>query len=70
MKVLSGSADVGLSNGLLGVIGAYVKGAPVRVIRYEYPFNYARMMMAAAVLTEDVQASEVSESRPKAILFR
>jgi NitT/TauT family transport system substrate-binding protein len=30
--VLSGSADVGLSNGLLGVIGAYVKGAPVRVI--------------------------------------
>src|SRR5438445_12736390 len=30
--VLSGSADVGLSNGLLGVIGAYAKGAPVRVI--------------------------------------
>jgi NitT/TauT family transport system substrate-binding protein len=30
--VLSGSADIGLSNGLLGVIGAYAKGAPVRVI--------------------------------------
>ena len=30
--MLSGSADVGFSNGLLGVIGAYVKGAPVRVI--------------------------------------
>jgi NitT/TauT family transport system substrate-binding protein len=30
--VLSGSADIGLSNGLLGVIGAYVKGAPVRAI--------------------------------------
>src|ERR1041384_4140144 len=30
--VLSGSADIGLSNGLLGVIGAYVKGAPVRGI--------------------------------------
>ncbi len=30
--VISGSADIGLSNGLLGVIGAYVKGAPVRVI--------------------------------------
>lgn len=30
--VLSGSVDIGLSNGLLGVIGAYVKGAPVRVI--------------------------------------
>lgn len=30
--VLSGSADIGLSNGLLGVIGAYVKGGPIRVI--------------------------------------
>ena len=30
--VLSGSVDIGMSNGLLGVIGAYVKGAPVRVI--------------------------------------
>lgn len=30
--VLSGSTDIGLSNGLLGVVGAYVKGAPVRVI--------------------------------------
>lgn len=30
--VLSGSVDIGLSNGLLGVIGAYVKGGPVRVI--------------------------------------
>ena len=29
---LSGSVDVALSNGFLGVIGAYVKGAPVRVI--------------------------------------
>ncbi len=28
--VLSGSADVGLSNGLLGVIGAYVKGGEPR----------------------------------------
>jgi NitT/TauT family transport system substrate-binding protein len=30
--VTSGSVDLGLSNGLLGVIGAYVKGAPMRVI--------------------------------------
>lgn len=30
--VLSGSVDIGLSNGLLGVIGAYAKGAPIRVI--------------------------------------
>jgi NitT/TauT family transport system substrate-binding protein len=29
---LSGSVDVALSNGSLGVVGAYVKGAPVRVI--------------------------------------
>lgn len=29
---LSGSVDIALSNGFLGVIGAYVKGAPVRVI--------------------------------------
>jgi len=30
--VLSGSVDIGMSNGLPGVIGAYVKGAPLRVI--------------------------------------
>lgn len=29
---LSGSVDVALSNGFLGVIGAYFKGAPVRVV--------------------------------------
>jgi NitT/TauT family transport system substrate-binding protein len=30
--VASASVDVGMSNGLLGVVGAYVKGAPIRVI--------------------------------------
>lgn len=30
--VTSGSVDVGMSNGLLGVVGAYAKGAPVRAI--------------------------------------
>jgi len=30
--VMSGSVDIGLSNGLLGVVGAYAKGAPIRVI--------------------------------------
>jgi NitT/TauT family transport system substrate-binding protein len=30
--VISGSVDLGIGNGLLGVIGAYVKGAPVRVV--------------------------------------
>jgi NitT/TauT family transport system substrate-binding protein len=29
---LSGSVDIALSNGFLGVVGAYVKGAPVRVV--------------------------------------
>jgi NitT/TauT family transport system substrate-binding protein len=30
--VTTGSVDLGLSNGLLGVVGAHVKGAPIRVI--------------------------------------
>jgi NitT/TauT family transport system substrate-binding protein len=30
--VISGSVDVGMQNGLLGIIGAFAKGAPVRVI--------------------------------------
>jgi NitT/TauT family transport system substrate-binding protein len=30
--VTSGSVDIGMSNGLLGVIGAYLKGAPMRAI--------------------------------------
>lgn len=32
---LSGSVDIALSNGFLGVIGAYFKGAPVKVISAE-----------------------------------
>jgi NitT/TauT family transport system substrate-binding protein len=32
---LSGSVDIALSNGFLGVIGAYVKGAPIKVISAE-----------------------------------
>ncbi len=30
--VISGSADIGVATGLLGVVGAFAKGAPVRVI--------------------------------------
>jgi NitT/TauT family transport system substrate-binding protein len=30
--VTTASVDIGLSNGLLGVVGAYAKGAPIRVI--------------------------------------
>ena len=45
--VVSGSADVGLLNGLLSVMAAYVKGAPIRVISAEFtgaydPFWYVR----------------------------
>jgi NitT/TauT family transport system substrate-binding protein len=45
--VMSGSVDVAMSNGLLGVIGRYVKKAPIRVIAAEFTggsdaFWYAR----------------------------
>src|SRR3954468_4769737 len=30
--VTSGSVDIGMSNGLLGVVGAYAKGAPIRAV--------------------------------------
>src|ERR1051325_645367 len=33
--VISGSADIGVSAGTLGVLGAYAKGAPVRIIAGE-----------------------------------
>ena len=33
--VMSGSVDIGMSNGLLGVIGRYSKGAPIRVVSAE-----------------------------------
>src|SRR5262249_38470138 len=34
--LVTGSTDVDLANGILGVIGAYAKGAPVRVIGAEF----------------------------------
>jgi NitT/TauT family transport system substrate-binding protein len=44
---MSGSVDVGMSNGLLGVIGRYSRGAPLRVVSAEMTgaadaFWYAR----------------------------
>src|SRR4051794_25398056 len=33
--VISGSADVGVSPGTLGVLGAFAKGAPIRIIAGE-----------------------------------
>ena len=32
---VSGSVDIALSNGFLGVVGTYVKGAPIKVISAE-----------------------------------
>lgn len=45
--VMSGSVDIAMSNGLLGVVGRYAKGAPLRVIAAEFTggsdaFWYAR----------------------------
>src|SRR5258708_34534345 len=33
--VISGSVDIGIAAGVMGVLGAYSKGAPVRVISAE-----------------------------------
>src|ERR1043165_3624379 len=33
--VISGSADIGVSPGTLGVLGAFAKGAPIRIIAGE-----------------------------------
>ena len=33
--VISGSVDIGIGTGLLGTVGAYAKGAPIRVIQAE-----------------------------------
>lgn len=66
--VLSGSADVGLSNGLLGVIGAYVKGAPVRVISAQMTgagelYWYARAESGIRTL-KDAEGKTIAYSSP------
>jgi NitT/TauT family transport system substrate-binding protein len=66
--VLSGSADIGLSNGLLGVIGAYVKGAPVRVISAQMTgagelYWYARADAGIKTLN-DAEGKTVAFSSP------
>ena len=66
--VLSGSADIGLSNGLLGVIGAYAKGAPVRVISAQMTgagelYWYARTESGIKSL-KDATGKTVSFSSP------
>lgn len=66
--VLSGSADIGLSNGLLGVIGAYVKGAPVRVISAQMTgagelYWYARAESGIKTL-KDAEGKTIAFSSP------
>ncbi len=55
--VISGSVDIGMATGLLGVVGAYSKGAPVRVISAETTgapdlFWYARSSANLKSLSE------------------
>src|SRR5262245_40299355 len=38
--LVAGSVDVDMANGILGVIGAYGKGAPIRVITAEFTGAY------------------------------
>jgi NitT/TauT family transport system substrate-binding protein len=66
--VLSGSVDIGLSNGLLGVIGAYVKGAPVRVISAQMTgagelYWYARADAGIKTL-KDAEGKTIAFSSP------
>jgi NitT/TauT family transport system substrate-binding protein len=63
--VMSGSVDVGMSNGLLGVIGRYSKGAPLRVVSAEMTgaadaFWYARA---------DSGIKSLKDARGKSIAF-
>jgi NitT/TauT family transport system substrate-binding protein len=37
--IISGSADIGIAVGILGALGAYAKGAPIRVIGASYTGN-------------------------------
>ena len=66
--VMSGSVDVGMSNGLLGVIGRYSKGAPLRVISAEMTgatdaFWYARTDSGIKSL-KDADGKSIAFSSP------
>jgi NitT/TauT family transport system substrate-binding protein len=66
--VLAGSIDIAMSNGILGVIGAYSKGAPVRVIAAEGTgasdaFWYARTESGIKSL-KDTNGKTVAFSSP------
>jgi NitT/TauT family transport system substrate-binding protein len=66
--VLAGSIDIAMSNGILGVIGAYSKGAPVRIIASEGTgaadaFWYARTESGIKSL-KDTSGKTVAFSSP------
>jgi NitT/TauT family transport system substrate-binding protein len=66
--VLAGSIDVAMSNGILGVIGAFSKGAPVRIISAEGTgaadaFWYARTEIGIKSL-KDTNGKTVAFSSP------
>src|SRR6188472_134337 len=66
--VLAGSIDVAMSNGILGVIGAFSKGAPVRIISAEATgaaeaFWYARTESGIKSL-KDTNGKTVAFSSP------
>jgi NitT/TauT family transport system substrate-binding protein len=66
--VLAGSIDIAMSNGILGVIGAYSKGAPVRIISAEGTgaadaFWYARTESGIKSL-KDTSGKTVAFSSP------
>lgn len=66
--VLSGSADVGVAVGLLGLFSAYIKGAPIRVIAPEWTgasdmFWYARSDSGITSL-KDSDGKTMAFSRP------
>lgn len=67
--LISGSVDIALSNGTLGVIGAYVKGAPIRVISAEMTgahelFWFTRAESPIHRLKDTTESNTVAFSSP------
>jgi len=66
--LVTGSVDVDLANGILGVIGAYAKGAPIRVISAEFTgahdlFWYAKADSPVKSM-KDMDGRTMGYSRP------
>ncbi len=67
--LISGSVDIALSNGTLGVIGAYVKGAPIRIISSEMTgahelFWFAKAESKIHSLKDTTETTTVAFSSP------